>query len=48
MSVWLTGVVAVIYTATAVHLAVERKWGLVVMFAAYALANVGLMMEMRR
>ena len=48
MSVWLTGLVTLIYAITSGNLAYQRRWGLAAMFAGYALANLGLMWELAR
>ena len=48
MSVWLTGLVTLIYAITSGTLMYERRWGLAVMFGGYAFANVGLIWELAR
>ena len=45
MSSWLIGVVALIYLWVAVDLFLKGSHGLALAFLAYALANVGLIME---
>lgn len=48
MTIPMIWVVTFIYTCTAISLLCERKLGLALTFLAYALANVGLILELSR
>lgn len=45
MSAWLIGLVTFVYVCTAAALWYEGRGGLAVVFAGYALANVGLIYD---
>lgn len=48
LSTWAIAVCAVLYVITAFDLARDRQYGLALAFAAYALANVGLILATRK
>lgn len=48
MSVGLLAIVTAIYVAVAVNYGRGGKWGMCLVFLAYALANVGLIIEAKR
>lgn len=45
MSGWLLGVIAVLYLGTAISYAWQRNGGMALVFFAYAVANVGLILD---
>lgn len=47
MSEWLIAACALAYLLTAADLAVRGQWGMALTFAAYALANVGLILSIK-
>lgn len=48
MSAWAIGVCGVLYVVTALDLYRQRQYGLALAFAAYALANVGLILAAKK
>lgn len=48
MNGWLLTAVAVVYLVVAGGYARRREWGMCVAFVAYALANVGFIIELVR
>lgn len=44
MSAWLVGLVALIYVAVAIDYARRGEWGFALTWAAYAVANIGLIL----
>lgn len=44
MNIWLIALVTGIYAVTSGTFALGRMWGLAIMFAGYALANIGVIM----
>ena len=48
MSAWAVAVCGVLYLVTAVDLARKNDWPLALTFAAYAVANIGLILAMKR
>lgn len=48
MSVTLLTIVALIYLVVAVGYARERRYGMMFAFVAYALANIGFILDFRK
>jgi hypothetical protein len=48
VSTWAIALCAVLYVITAADLFRDRQYGLALAFAAYALANVGLILAARK
>lgn len=48
MSTPLIAIVTAIYVAVSGTLAYQRRWGMALVFIAYALANVGLIWDLTR
>ena len=44
MANWLIGAVTLVYAAVALCRAYEGKWGMSLVFFAYAIANIGLVL----
>lgn len=47
MSATLLGVVATIYVWVAANYAIDRRWGMALAFVAYAVSNIGFMLDLR-